>query len=149
MATPRTPLMLTMMAMLFVFAESDDNNHVFSPCSDTTIQKSDGFTFGIAFAPRDKFSYNNTMLSPCDRRLALSSANSQIAVFRPKIDEISLLTINTTINFFPVSFPRSSLACLVLGFPSSFSFWSLCFVSNRTEMKFAGFRCYVFVQYWP
>ena len=120
MAIPRIPLMLTMMAMLFVFTESGDNNRAFAPCSDTTVQKSDGFTFGIAFASRDKFSYNNTLLSPCDRRLALSSANSQIAVFRPKVDEISLLTINTTSNFFPVSFPRSWLARLGLGFPSYF-----------------------------
>ncbi|KAL6312644.1 hypothetical protein AAG906_010378 [Vitis piasezkii] len=89
MAIPRIPLMLSMMVMLLVFAESGDNNRVFSPCADTTVQKSDGFTFGIAFASRDKFSYNNTLLSPCDRRLALSSQNSQIAVFRPKVDEIS------------------------------------------------------------
>ncbi|KAL6336230.1 hypothetical protein AAG906_011112 [Vitis piasezkii] len=115
MAIPRIPLMLSMMVMLLVFAESGDNNRVFSPCADTTVQKSDGFTFGIAFASRDKFSYNNTLLSPCDRRLALSSQNSQIAAFRPKVDEISLLSINTTSSFFPVSSPSS-----------------LAFVSNST-----------------
>jgi hypothetical protein len=40
-------------------------------------------------------------LSPCDRRLALTGQNSQISVFRPKVDEISLLTINTS-SFYPV-----------------------------------------------
>ena len=114
MAIPRIPLMLSMMVMLLVFAESGDNNRVFSPCADTTVQKSDGFTFGIAFASRDKFSYNNTLLSPCDRRLALSSQNSQIAAFRPKVDEISLLSINTTSSFFPVSSPWFWFVRLVL-----------------------------------
>jgi hypothetical protein len=33
---------------------------------------------------------------PCDSRLHLSAANSQIVVFRPKVDEISLLTVNSS-----------------------------------------------------
>ncbi|KAK2655356.1 hypothetical protein Ddye_008408 [Dipteronia dyeriana] len=84
-------------------AESSDTNHVFSPCSDTKVQISDGFTFGIAFAQRNNFFLNNNstvQLSPCDGRLSLPSKNSQISVFRPKVDEISLLTINTS-SFFP------------------------------------------------
>ncbi|KAE8731134.1 hypothetical protein F3Y22_tig00002840pilonHSYRG00387 [Hibiscus syriacus] len=32
----------------------------------------------------------------CDRRLSLSSSGSRLALFRPKVDEISLLTINTS-----------------------------------------------------
>nr|CAD1819650.1 unnamed protein product [Ananas comosus var. bracteatus] len=41
---------------------------------------------------------------PCDSRLSLSSAGSaQLAVFRPKVDEISLLTVNTTSNFDPAN----------------------------------------------
>ncbi|PWA74554.1 hypothetical protein CTI12_AA250310 [Artemisia annua] len=83
---------------------STDNNHVFSPCTDTTVQKSDGFTFGIAFSSRNASflnSNNSTVqLSPCDKRLSLSSLGAQLAVFRPKVDEISLLTINNT-NFQP------------------------------------------------
>ncbi|KAG5037085.1 hypothetical protein JHK86_017925 [Glycine max] len=50
------------------------------------------------FAPKDKFFYNNNIsniqLSSCDMRLSLSNANSQISVFRPKVDEILLLIVN-------------------------------------------------------
>lgn len=79
-----------------------NTNSVYSPCSDTRIQRSDGFTFGIAFSSRASFFLNQTvLLSPCDRRLTLAAMNSQLSVFRPKIDEISLLSINTS-SFFPV-----------------------------------------------
>lgn len=91
-------------AMMSSVAQSADNNHVYSPCSDTTVQVSDGFTFGIAFAARPSFYLNSSQeLSPCDSRLSLSSANSQISVFRPKVDEISLLTINSS-SFSPDSY---------------------------------------------
>lgn len=84
--------------------ESSDNNHMYSPCGDTKVERSDGFTFAIAFASRSSFFLNNSQqLSPCDRRLSLSSSTSQIAVFRPKVDEISLLTINTS-SFSPVTY---------------------------------------------
>ena len=79
-----------------------NTNNVYSPCSDTRIQRSDGFTFGIAFSSRASFFLNQTvLLSPCDRRLTLAAMNSQLSIFRPKIDEISLLSINTS-AFFPV-----------------------------------------------
>ncbi|KAK1389736.1 ALK tyrosine kinase receptor scd-2 like [Heracleum sosnowskyi] len=85
--------------IISVLSESrSDTNHVFSPCSDAKIQRSDGFTFGIAFSTKNSFYPDNNssrvQLSPCDKRLSLS--NSQIAVFRPKVDQISLLTINTS-----------------------------------------------------
>ncbi|KAH9293882.1 hypothetical protein KI387_040914, partial [Taxus chinensis] len=87
------------------YGVSEDTNRVFSPCSDSLVQKKDGFTFGIAFADRDSF-YIDTQartkleLSPYDTHLALSSKASQLAVFRPKVDEISLLTINTSTGSF-------------------------------------------------
>ncbi|KAI4348865.1 hypothetical protein L6164_009534 [Bauhinia variegata] len=85
-------------------AAADNTNRVYSPCSDTKVQRSDGFTFGIAFASKDKFFYNNSLqLSPCDSRLSLSNSNSQISLFRPKVDEISLLTINSS-SFTPDSY---------------------------------------------
>ncbi|PKI42962.1 hypothetical protein CRG98_036760, partial [Punica granatum] len=92
-------LILTAAASLLSAVQSSDTNRVYSPCSDTKVQRSDGFTFGITFASRASFFLNSSLqLSPCDRRLSLS--NSQISVFRPKVDEISLLTINTS-SFFP------------------------------------------------
>ncbi|XP_044507794.1 uncharacterized protein LOC123227171 [Mangifera indica] len=110
MAT-ETTLLLVLLSTSIFFVESGDTNHVYSPCSDTTVQIDDGFTFGIAFAQRTSFVYNNSLqLSPCDRRLSLSSSNSQIAVFRPKVDEISLLTINTS------SFSRDSYGGYMVAF---------------------------------
>ncbi|KAI5679659.1 hypothetical protein M9H77_00886 [Catharanthus roseus] len=102
--------LLQILQILFFFTlvswseSSSDTNRVYSPCADAAVQKSDGFTFGIAFAARTSFFFNNSVqLLPCDRRLSLSSDNSQVAIFRPKVDEISLLTINTS-NFFPDSY---------------------------------------------
>ncbi|KAI4300536.1 hypothetical protein L6164_033905 [Bauhinia variegata] len=90
--------------MMSVAVAAGDTNRVYSPCSDTKVDRSDGFTFGIAFASKDKFLYNNSIqLSPCDSRLSLSNSNSQISLFRPKVDEISLLTINSS-SFSPDSY---------------------------------------------
>lgn len=82
-------------------SEAGDHNAVFSPCSDATVRRRDGFTFGIAFSNLDSFYLNQNrtlQLSPCDGRLSLSSGGAQLAVFRPKVDEISLLTVDTTTN---------------------------------------------------
>lgn len=75
-----------------------DDNHVYSPCSDSTVAVGDGFTFGIAFAAKDSFLGTNRSVqySPCDRRHLSLNGNSELAVFRPKVDEITLLTINTS-----------------------------------------------------
>ncbi|KAF5194791.1 Expp1 protein [Thalictrum thalictroides] len=91
--------------MAMVSNAASDTNKVFQPCSDTKVQISDGFTFGIAFSQKNFFYLNQNQslqLSPCDRRLPLTSSGSQLSLFRPKVDEISLLTINTT-NFQPDS----------------------------------------------
>ncbi|KAJ7298690.1 hypothetical protein O6H91_06G033300 [Diphasiastrum complanatum] len=69
-----------------------DTNPIFSPCGDTKVQKSDGFTFGLVFNSNDSFFSGRYQLSPCDRRLNLYSG--RIASFRPKVDEISLLSVN-------------------------------------------------------
>lgn len=77
-------------------AIAGDQNRVFQPCADAKVQRFDGFTFGIVFSTKESFSFNQTQLSPCDRRLSLDNDGAQLAVFRPKVDEISLLIINTT-----------------------------------------------------
>ncbi|KAF3551458.1 hypothetical protein DY000_02003981 [Brassica cretica] len=78
--------------------EAGDDNRVYSPCSDSTVAVGDGFTFGIAFAARASFFGTNRSVqySPCDRRRLSLNGNSELAVFRPKVDEITLLTINTS-----------------------------------------------------
>ncbi|KAL0550875.1 hypothetical protein IC582_009940 [Cucumis melo] len=97
-------LLLLMVLLLVVHSEAANTNNVYQPCADTKIQRSDGFTFGIAFSSRDSFFSNQShQLSPCDRRLSLASLNSQLAVFRPRVDQISLLSINTS-DFFPDAF---------------------------------------------
>ncbi|KAJ6796604.1 uncharacterized protein M6B38_282890 [Iris pallida] len=97
-ASTTAAIMLVAVALL-VAAEAGDTNHQFSPCGDSKIQRRDGFSFGIAFSTNESFFSGNTQFSPCDRRLPLSSGGgAQLAVFRPKVDEISLLTINTTTN---------------------------------------------------
>ncbi|XP_011088314.1 uncharacterized protein LOC105169588 [Sesamum indicum] len=83
------------MMMMMIQAYAGDTNIEFSPCSDAKVQRFDGFTFGLAFSSKESFFFNQTQLSPCDRRLSLSGYNAQLAVFRPKVDEISLLTINS------------------------------------------------------
>lgn len=105
-STLRLSIAALSLSLLALLAEPSSNtNPVYSPCSDTTVQKSDGFSFAIAFAARTAFFVNTSVqLSPCDRRLSLSSSsNAEIALFRPKVDEISLLTINTTNGFTPAS----------------------------------------------
>lgn len=103
-STLRLSIAALSLSLLALLAEPSSNtNPVYSPCLDTTVQKSDGFSFAIAFAARTAFFVNTSVqLSPCDRRLSLSSSNAEIALFRPKVDEISLLTINTTNGFSPV-----------------------------------------------
>ncbi|MED6168382.1 hypothetical protein PIB30_011003 [Stylosanthes scabra] len=97
-------LMMIMVAMFVTttYAAGDTNN-VYSPCLDAKVKTGDGFTFGIAFAS-DKQSFfqgNGPQLSPCDRRLDLAANGATVAAFRPKVDEISLLTIlrnDTTVS---------------------------------------------------
>ncbi|KAK9280480.1 hypothetical protein L1049_014172 [Liquidambar formosana] len=105
MAAVMAVLVVVVVMVMTLSADGASNtNRVYHPCSDTKIQRSDGFTFGIAFASRTSFFFNQShQLSPCDRRLSLSSSNSQLALFRPKVDEISLLTINTS-SFSPDSY---------------------------------------------
>ncbi|KAF0912089.1 hypothetical protein E2562_012987 [Oryza meyeriana var. granulata] len=87
------------MAVLLLFtsvAAGGDTNGVYDPCADATVQRGDGFTFGVAFAGHDAFFSDGVQLSPCDSRLSLASKGAKLAVFRPKVDEISLLTVNTS-----------------------------------------------------
>ncbi|KAJ8450836.1 hypothetical protein Cgig2_032461 [Carnegiea gigantea] len=79
-------------------AKAIDTNPVHDPCSDAEVQKWDGFTFGLAFSSKDSFyASDGVQLSPCDTRLQLAN-KAQLAVFRARVDEISLLTINSTFD---------------------------------------------------
>ncbi|KAH7541822.1 uncharacterized protein LOC107403942 [Ziziphus jujuba] len=96
--------LMLVMAADFDAAATVNTNRVYQPCTDTKIQRLDGFTFGIAFSSKNSFFFDHShQLSPCDVRLSLASLNSQFALFRPKVDELSLLTINTT-DFYPDSY---------------------------------------------
>lgn len=95
--SPRCLSAAAIVAVLAVFlasvAAADDRNGVYDPCTDTTVQRGDGFTFGVAFAGRDAFFSGDVQLSPCDSRLGLAN-RAQLVLFRPQVDEISLLTVN-------------------------------------------------------
>lgn len=123
--------MALVVALLAATVDAGDQNGVFAPCADAKIQRWDGFAFGIAFSSYESFFSNGVKLSPCDSRLSLSSNGAQLAVFRPKVDEISLLTINTSNN------PSVSSALLTFSFhlsdlmgSASDSICSLVFWSN-------------------
>lgn len=94
-ATQMIVKVMVMLMMMMIAINAADTNEVFDPCSDAVVQKFDGFTFGLAFSDKDSFFSNQVQLSPCDSRLALSK-KAQLAVFRPQVDEISLLTINSS-----------------------------------------------------
>lgn len=83
--------------MMNNFADGDDTNAVFSPCDDAKIKRFDGFTLGLAFSSKESFFLDQIQLSPCDKRLNLAAKRAQFAVFRPKVDEISLLTIDNPV----------------------------------------------------
>ncbi|XP_057787502.1 uncharacterized protein LOC131004762 [Salvia miltiorrhiza] len=90
-------IMATMMMMTTTIPVlAGDTNPVFDPCTDAQVARFDGFTFGLAFSKRNDFFFDGTQLSPCDSRLLLPAKGAQLALFRPKVDEISLLTITTT-----------------------------------------------------
>ncbi|KAM0924778.1 hypothetical protein ACQ4PT_004705 [Festuca glaucescens] len=74
----------------------EDTNGVYEPCADATVQRGDGFTFGVVFAGHDAFTSGGVQLSPCDSRLKLTEARAPVALFRPTVDEISLLTVNAS-----------------------------------------------------
>lgn len=89
---------LMVIMMITFVTNAIDSNPIHDPCSDTKVQKWDGFTFGFAFSSKESFyDSNQVQLSPCDSRLQLVN-QAQLAIFRPRIDEISLLTINNTFN---------------------------------------------------
>lgn len=105
MAAAASPFLLILLLIAVFLAGSPelvgagDTNNVYTPCGDTTVQRGDGFSFGIAFSSKDSFFLNGNQslqLSPCDSRLSLSTKGAQLSVFRPKVDEISILTVNTT-----------------------------------------------------
>ncbi|XP_059632897.1 uncharacterized protein LOC132275425 [Cornus florida] len=91
-----TQIIAVIMMMIVISADALDRNGVFDPCSDAKIQRWDGFSFGLAYSSRESFFFNQTQLSPCDQRLSLSGSKAQLAVYRPKVDEITLLTIDSS-----------------------------------------------------
>lgn len=85
----------TLLIVLSVGVRANTNT-VYSPCMDTTVLKNDGFTFGLAIASNKSFFLNRIQLSPCDLRLQDNLRDGKVALFRPKVDEITLLLVNHT-----------------------------------------------------
>lgn len=91
-----TTTIMLLMVMVDVLVGALDNNVVYSPCSDTQISKGDGFTIGVAISSKEAFFLDQIQLSPCDSRLGLAAKMAHLSLFRPKTDEISLLSIDTS-----------------------------------------------------
>lgn len=92
--SPMCPVLL--LVMLLGIGARADTNVVYSPCMDTTVLKNDGFTFGLAIGSNYSFFVDRTQYSPCDSRLQGGLSSGHLALFRPKVDEISLLLVNYT-----------------------------------------------------
>jgi hypothetical protein len=120
-ATPRRAAAVVAAFLLTLLAASAraDSNGVYEPCADATVQRGDGFTFGVAFAARDAFSSGGVQLSPCDTRLNLPGVRAQVALFRPTVDEISLLTVNA-------SDPNALVSCHARDLPDFVFNWNFC-----------------------
>jgi len=105
---------LFVIAMMAMFvADAADTNDVYLPCQDAKVQRGDGFTFGIAFSDKQSFTPDSgPQLSPCDSRLNLPG-KAQLVVFRPKVDEISLLTVNRSSSDLVCSFSLHDLNSLL------------------------------------
>ncbi|KAA8516817.1 hypothetical protein F0562_017072 [Nyssa sinensis] len=131
MAAVRILTIALILSILGCFAESNsDTNHVFSPCSDATVQQSDGFSFGIAFAKRTSFFYNNSLqLPPCDRRLSLSLSLS----LRPTLSSLSSARRSMR-SLFSLSTLLTSPRDLILG--------PVCFHQRKKSRK--GFLWWVY-----
>ncbi|KAJ8763412.1 hypothetical protein K2173_002295 [Erythroxylum novogranatense] len=91
-----TEKMVMVVLMTMIASKASDTNDVYDPCLDASVQKWDGFTFGLAFANKESFFSNQVQFSPCDSRLGLTGGTAQVAIFRPKVDELFLLTTNGT-----------------------------------------------------
>ncbi|KAH9554569.1 hypothetical protein CY35_08G070300 [Sphagnum magellanicum] len=100
-----------------------DKNVAFSPCDDTTVEKGDGFTFGLLIGSNASFFSQSRnyvqQLSPCNAVNSHSSSSSslysnRLSVFRPKVDEISLLVVNYT-ELNPENFSGGSFAVVYAG----------------------------------
>jgi hypothetical protein len=98
-----------------------DKNVAFSPCDDTTVEKGDGFTFGLLIGSNASFFSQSRnyvqQLSPCNVVNSHSSSSlysNRLSVFRPKVDEISLLVVNYT-ELNPENFSGGGFAVVYAG----------------------------------
>ena len=56
----RRPFVVLILLVTAVVVEAGNNDRVFSPITDTTVENSDDFTLGFAFATQQKFFFNKT-----------------------------------------------------------------------------------------
>ncbi|KAF3529670.1 hypothetical protein DY000_02039836 [Brassica cretica] len=102
----------TLLCFLFAAAltssltSAGDENHVYSPCSDFTARSAMDYFWNCLHGERFFLWYQSfrsvfsmrslSPLAPCDRRRLSLNGNFELVLFRPKVDEITLLTINTS-----------------------------------------------------
>ena len=140
----RIMIVALVVTLLLLVVEGIDTNDVYSPCLDSKIQRSDGFTFGVAFSSKESFFQDQIQFSPCDTRLSLASKMAQLVVFRPKVDQLSFLTINSS-TFNPVCVPSYLLSSILfiiiiyycyLMLYSSIRKWFLFFFPTTSQWEY-------------
>ncbi|GAQ81596.1 hypothetical protein KFL_000850120 [Klebsormidium nitens] len=95
-----------------------DDNPVYNPCGDApAVARGDGFTFAVALGSDPTFWHG---LSPCDPNLVqvpeILPSGTSMAVFRPKVDELSLIRFNNiSLNNLNNQFPGNQSLMVYAG----------------------------------
>ncbi|XP_024536158.1 uncharacterized protein LOC9645484 [Selaginella moellendorffii] len=94
-------LLLALLPIAVILVDAADNNPVFNPCRQLLpVGGKDSISIAVGYTGAPSVWYNNSdpslnQLSPCDNALvAKMPANSRVAVFRPLLDQISMLRTN-------------------------------------------------------
>ncbi|PIN12942.1 hypothetical protein CDL12_14443 [Handroanthus impetiginosus] len=54
-------LLMTLLSIVSLEVSGIEANHVYMPCGEALVQRSDGFAFGIVFAARTPFFFGNSV----------------------------------------------------------------------------------------
>ncbi|KAM1670838.1 hypothetical protein COP1_044406 [Malus domestica] len=99
--------------------DCSNNSNIYLPCADTTVERSDGFTFGIAFASKDSFQRNRTIAVSLQLQAATSTAaavaRKSIIIIICRLKLTSSLTASLSLCCFrTTSQAASSLLCQII-----------------------------------
>ncbi|EFJ23265.1 hypothetical protein SELMODRAFT_415872 [Selaginella moellendorffii] len=119
-------LLLALLPIAVILVDAADNNPVFNPCRQLLpVGGKDSISIAVGYTGAPSVWYNNSdpslnQLSPCDNALvAKMPANSRVAVFRPLLDQISMLrTNNASYLDLHTAFPGNATVVAYAGNPT-------------------------------